>query len=341
MRPRQNGGFVKNFQPQEVSFHFTEGNSWVYSFFVPQDIGRLMELMGGKEKFARKLDELFTTEVKLSGREQPDITGLIGQYAHGNEPSHHIAYLYDFADEPWKTQKYVRKILDEFYKPAPDGLIGNEDCGQMSAWYVLSASGFYEVTPHSAVYAFGTPIFKEVKYHLENGKTFRIKAPNVSDKNIYIKSVRLNGKQYKGVLFEHPDIAKGGVFEFEMSDVPVKNAFAKFPIWAGKAKIDKFVAVPVIEGGARVFGANQSISLKTITPNAEIYYTLDGSEPGAASNRYTKPFEIDKTTKIKAVAINAKGDKSSPAGSAVFQKTERLAGRDFLEIQPSIHGRRR
>ncbi len=114
--------------------------------------------------------------VKLSGREQPDITGLIGQYAHGNEPSHHIAYLYDFAGEPWKTQKYVRRILDEFYKNDPDGLIGNEDCGQMSAWYILSASGFYEVAPHSAVYAFGTPLFKEIKYHLENGKTFTLQS---------------------------------------------------------------------------------------------------------------------------------------------------------------------
>ena len=237
MRPKQNGGFIKNFQPQEVTFHFTEGNSWVYTFFVPHDIPRLMELMGGKQKFAQKLDELFTTDVKLSGREQPDITGLIGQYAHGNEPSHHIAYLYNFADEPWKTQMYVRKILDEFYKPTPDGLIGNEDCGQMSAWYILSASGFYEVSPNSAGYDFGTPLFKEVKYHLENGKTFTIKAANVSDKNIYIKSVKLNGKRYKDTQFTHFDITSGGVLEFEMSDVPVKNAFSEYKVWEEKTRV--------------------------------------------------------------------------------------------------------
>ena len=133
--------------------------------------------MGGHGKFSAKLDELFTTETKLAGREQPDITGLIGQYAHGNEPSHHIAYLYNYAGEPWKTQKLVRRIMDEFYKPQPDGLIGNEDCGQMSAWYVLSASGFYPVTPGKPDYQIGTPLFKEIKYNLENGKVFTIKAP--------------------------------------------------------------------------------------------------------------------------------------------------------------------
>ena len=177
MRPRQNGGFVTPFQPNEVTFHFTEGNSWQYTFFAPQDIYRLAELMGGLEKFGSKLDELFNTEVKLAGREQPDITGLIGQYAHGNEPSHHIAYLYNFTPERSKTQKLVRRIMDEFYKPEPDGLIGNEDCGQMSAWYVLSAGGFYPVTPGKPEYELGTPLFSEIKYNLENGKSFIVKAP--------------------------------------------------------------------------------------------------------------------------------------------------------------------
>jgi predicted alpha-1,2-mannosidase len=146
-RPKLNGGFVKPFAPQEVTFHFTEGNSWQYSFFVPHDVTRLLDLMGGSVKFIEKLDELFTTQTKLSGREQADLTGLLGQYAHGNEPSHHIAYLYNYAGVPSKTQARVRRIMDEFYRNTPDGLIGNEDCGQMSAWYVLSASGFYPVLP--------------------------------------------------------------------------------------------------------------------------------------------------------------------------------------------------
>ena len=124
------------FDPREVNRNFTEANSWQYSFFVPQDISGLVELMGGERKFVQKLDDLFTAESKTTGFEQLDITGFIGQYAHGNEPSHHIAYLYDYARQPWKTQYRVRQIMDEFYKPSPDGLIGNEDCGQMSAWYV-------------------------------------------------------------------------------------------------------------------------------------------------------------------------------------------------------------
>ena len=136
--PRKKGFFVRPFAPNEVTFNFTEGNSWQYSFFVPHDIDRLIELMGGREYFAGKLRKLFTTNDKLIGREQPDITGLIGQYAHGNEPSHHIPYLFAYTDASWLTQRYVREIMDEFYKNAPDGLIGNEDCGQMSAWFVLS-----------------------------------------------------------------------------------------------------------------------------------------------------------------------------------------------------------
>lgn len=315
MRPKQNGGFIKNFEPQEVTFNFTEGNSWVYSFFVPQDVSRLIELQGGRDKFAAKLDELFNTQVKLSGREQPDITGLIGQYAHGNEPSHHITYLYNYAGEPWKTQKIVRKIMDEFYHPAPDGLIGNEDCGQMSAWYILSASGFYPVAPGSGNYDFGTPLFKEVKYHLENGKVFTVKAPNVSKTNIYVKSVKINGAVYNKTFFNHSDIKNGGVLEFEMTDQPAKNAFAVF----SKSEIgDKFVAVPVIEAANRVFEGAEKISLKTPTPNAKIYYSIDGSEPKA---EYKAPLTIDKNTTLKALAIDASGAKSFVTEAVFIKKT--------------------
>jgi predicted alpha-1,2-mannosidase len=317
MRPKQNGGFVKPFAPNEVTFHFTEGNSWQYSFFVPHDVSRLIALYGGRKNFAKKLDELFTAESKLAGREQPDITGLIGQYAHGNEPSHHIAYLYNYAAEPWKTQRYVRKILDEFYKPTPDGLIGNEDCGQMSAWYVLSASGFYPVAPGSEFYDFGTPLFREIKYNLENGKTFVVRAPNVSDKNIYVKSVRLNGKPYYHTAISHRDIAAGGVLEFEMSPVPVKTAFRSFSKSAVPA--NPIAAVPLIEGAEKVFRQRNTITLKTTTPNAKIFYTLDGSEPSAASALYKKPLAIDKTTIVKAVTILSNGRKS-PAAEAKFYK---------------------
>ncbi len=145
MQPRSNGGWQKNFDPRRVDNNFTEGNSWQYSFFVPHDVYGLIELMGGEKKFENKLDELFTTDSKTTGREQVDITGLIGQYAHGNEPSHHMAYLYNYISKKEKTKERVFQIIKEFYKNSTDGLIGNEDCGQMSAWYILSTLGIYPV----------------------------------------------------------------------------------------------------------------------------------------------------------------------------------------------------
>ncbi len=319
MRPKKNGGFVKPFAPNEVTFNFTEGNSWVYSFFVPQDITRLIELQGGREKFTAKLDELFSTTDKLTGREQPDITGLIGQYAHGNEPSHHIAYLYDYAGQPWKTQKLVRKIMDEFYKPEPDGLVGNEDCGQMSAWYIVSASGFYEVTPGLPIYVFGTPLFKEVKYNLENGKSFTIKAKNVSPKNPYILNAQLNGATYKKAFIEHSDIMKGGVLEFEMTDQPIRTAFNEFPV--SSLNVES-VAVPVIEG-ERTFTERSRIKLSTLTPNAKIYYSIgtDVKPPGTASTKiYTEPFFISETSRIVGIAFSEDGKNSSMWFDTTFHK---------------------
>ncbi len=315
-RAKKNGGFVEPFSPTEVNFGFTEGNSWQYSFFAPQDVSHLMELMGGREKFIEKLDELFTTSDKLSGREQADITGLIGQYAHGNEPSHHIAYLYNYAHEPWKTQKYVRQILDDFYKNAPDGLIGNEDCGQMSAWYILSASGFYPVAPGSPVYAFGTPLFPQMTYHLENGKTFTIRAKNVSPANKYILNAKLNGSPYKKAFITHEDIMRGGILEFAMTDQPVETAFNEFPVSSINIKT---VAVPVITG-ERTFVDSTPVTLSTLTPNAKVYYTTDGGIPTKASSVYTAPFTIERTTTVKAIAIAANGIASFPVESVLTRR---------------------
>jgi predicted alpha-1,2-mannosidase len=174
MRPRKNGGWEKPFDPREVNNNFTEGNSWQYSFFVPQDINGMIEAYGGNKKFEGKLDEMFNAESKTTGREQVDVTGLIGQYAHGNEPSHHMAYLYSFIDKSEKTQQKVDYILNEFYKNSPDGLIGNEDCGQMSAWYVLSALGIYAVTPGSAEWTRIKPHFEKIKLNLEDNKQLEI-----------------------------------------------------------------------------------------------------------------------------------------------------------------------
>ena len=306
VRPKKNGGFVQPFAPQEVTFNFTEGNSWVYSFFVPHDVSRLLELHGGRGNFIKKLDELFATDVKLSGREQPDITGLIGQYAHGNEPSHHITYLYNYAGEPWKTQRIVRRIMDEFYQPMPDGLIGNEDCGQMSAWYILSALGFYQVNPSQPVYAIGTPLFAEAKIHLENGKTFTVKAANVSDKNIFIKSVELNGKAHRKSFFTHDDLKNGGTLRFEMTDAPVTNWFTDAPVSSIETN---FAPVPTIDA-ARIFSKETTVKMSSPAPNAKIYYTTDGSAPDAKSNVYAKPFTLTDSVIVKAVSINETGEKS-------------------------------
>ncbi|MDQ4120556.1 MAG: GH92 family glycosyl hydrolase [Acidobacteriota bacterium] len=335
MRPKQNGGFVRPFEPQEVTFHFTEANSWQYSFFVPHDVSRLIELSGGRTSFIKKLDELFTTDAKLSGREQPDITGLIGQYAHGNEPSHHIAYLYNYAGAPEKTQFYARKIMDEFYRPTPDGLIGNEDCGQMSAWYVLSSLGFYQVNPSNPIYAFGTPLFKEARINLENGKTFTIKAPAVSPKGFYIKSVRLNGKPHTKAFITHDEIMRGGSLEFEMVNTPVKNAFSEMPISAIERE---FTDVPLIEAGERVFKDKTEIRLKSVTPNALIYFTTDGSIPDAKSARYQNAFSIDRTTTIKAVAMNEKGLKSLVAEAVVRKKTNDWTVKIFSKYSSQYTG---
>ncbi len=320
-RAKKNAGFVEPFSPTEVNFGFTEGNSWQYSFFAPQDVSHLMTLMGGREKFVAKLDELFTTSAKLSGREQADLTGLIGQYAHGNEPSHHIAYLYNYAHEPWKTQKYVRQIFDEFYKNAPDGLIGNEDCGQMSAWYIISAGGFYPVAPGSPVYAFGTPLFPEMTYRLENGKTFTIRAKNVSSKNRYILNAKLNGAPYKKAFITHQDVMRGGVLEFAMIDQPVATAFSEFPV--SQLDIDT-VAVPVITG-ERTFVNSTTVTLSTLTPNAAIHYTTDGSapngsDPNARVHVYKGPFIVDRTTTVKARAIGPLDDVSFPVEAVLTKR---------------------
>lgn len=315
MRPRQNGGFIKPFLPNEVTFHFTEGNSWQYSFFVPHAPERLMALMGGSAKFAAKLDELFTTEVKLAGREQPDITGMIGQYAHGNEPSHHIAYLYNYAGQPWKAQKLVRQIMDEFYKPTPDGLIGNEDCGQMSAWYILSASGFYPVAPGKPYYDYGTPLFKEVKYNLENGKTFIVKAPKVSPQNIYVASAKLNGSPVRDLKLAHYMIEMGGTLEFEMTDKPVEK-----PLNIPAGGPGSFISVPVIEGEGKIFNYSAKITMSSIAKGAAIHYTTDGSEPTGNSPKYTAPITIDKTSDIKAIAFGEKGGKSLVVEARFFKK---------------------
>lgn len=222
MRPRlQDGSFKAGFN--ELSTHgqgFIEGNSWNYSFFVPQNPAALIKVMGGKKKFASRLDQLFTMHLPDEFfADTEDITreGIIGGYVHGNEPAHHVAYLYNWAGQPWKTQAQVRKILNMQYKAAPDGLGGNDDTGQMSAWYILSALGIYPVAPGSDEYAIGSPAVDSAVLTLENGKTFSIEAIGQGPENVYVKKVLLNGKEIKDFTLRHSDIMKGGTLSFYMS----------------------------------------------------------------------------------------------------------------------------
>ncbi len=306
MRAKINGEWQKPFDAAEVNFHFTEANSWQYSMFVPQDINGLIELHGSDKAFAKKLDELFETEMELSGRHQSDITGLIGQYAHGNEPSHHMAYLYNYVGEPWKSQKVLSQIMNELYHDQPDGLSGNEDCGQMSAWYVLSSMGFYPVTPGSNNYIFGTPIFEKVKLNLPNGKTFEILATNYSKEHIYIQSVSLNGAARTSSFFTHQELMNGGVLEFTMGAEPNKN-FASELIDRPKSEIDQSLICPppTIFSESQTFKDKANISMSSLLKDAEIFYTTDGSEPTVESQEYKKALIIEKTTNYKIITFHA------------------------------------
>jgi len=224
MRPRQQK-FLRHFDPYKISRNYTEANAWQYSFYVPQDLSGQMKMMGGKQKLATLLDSLFTTRKKLRSflGLNFNVTGLIGQYAHGNEPSHQIAYEYDYAGEPWKTQAMVRRIMNELYSDHPDGLSGNEDCGQMSAWYIFSALGFYPVCPGSDEYAIGSPLVDKAVIYFENGKSFTIQTTNNAKQNAYINSATLNGKDYSKSFLTYQDLTNGGELEFKMSAQANKN----------------------------------------------------------------------------------------------------------------------
>lgn len=217
------GKFRESFNPFE-SVHrdndYTEGNAWQYTWLVPHDIKGLVDLFGSKEAFVTKLDSLFIAEGSLGEHASPDISGLIGQYAHGNEPSHHVIYMYPYVGQPWKTADKAREVMSVLYNDQPAGLSGNEDVGQMSAWYVLSALGFYQVEPAGGKYIFGSPIVNDAVVKVKDGKTLRITAQNNSAENKYIQSITLNGKPYDKYYIDFKDIEKGGTLDFVMGNKP-------------------------------------------------------------------------------------------------------------------------
>ena len=280
-----------------VNSAYSEGNAYQY-MYVPHDVTGLSTKMGGDLKFSKWLDVLFSLSSGNSNR------GMIGQYWHGNEPSHHLAYLYDYVGEPWKTQKLVDQILNELYSTANDGLAGNDDCGQISAWYILSSMGFYPVAPGQTIYAISTPLFNKAVIRLESGKAFTIKATNRSEKNIYIQSAILNGKPYNKSYLTHKDIMDGSTFVFEMGDVPN-------PKWGSDQQDRPYsengeavTSLPYVKSGETLFDLSTKVSLGCDTKDSEIRYTLDNSEPTSNSLLYENPILIDRSCTLKMKSIS-------------------------------------
>lgn len=271
-RARRRNQFTEPFTPEEVNIHYTEANAWHYSLYVPQSIHELMTLHGGESQLAAFIDKLFTSDPETSGREQADITGRIGQYAHGNEPSHHTAYLYAWTGQHWKTQERVREICQTLYTDKPDGLCGNDDCGQLSAWAVMSMAGFYPVTPGQPIYVIGAPQFNKVTIHLENGKKFIISS---SGKGNYISSATLQKQDYQKVWLGHETVVQGGELHFTRSEIPDKQWGAKMemrPPSPSASASGTLTLSPRISTLKEDFGKSLQLSFTTPQPGSEIFW---------------------------------------------------------------------
>ena len=326
MHGKMNGGFVEPFNPTEVNNFYTEANSWQYSTYVPQDLPGYITMMGGKKRMESFLDRLFTSSSVMTGREQSDITGVIGQYAHGNEPSHHAAYLYNYVSRYDKTAEMVRKIMTELYTSKPDGLCGNEDCGQMSAWYVFSALGFYPVCPGSNRYSIGYPMFDKATVQLENGKQFVVRKEG---KGNNVSKVTINGRTLNGSMeITFDDIKDGGELVFTMSNQPTMQNSSNDYVLLAQAPV-----TPYFSTDKKRFSGQMTFEIKLYKPEgytpvydeiglneSKIYYTLDGSDPAPTHGTlYTGPITINKTTTVKALAYNPKTGASHIAEATYAQ----------------------
>lgn len=293
----RDGSWEAPFDPAEVGRAYTEATAWQYRFFVPHDVQGMVNLLGGEKLFVDALDSLFLTTEKTKGH-LSDITGMIGQYAHGNEPSHHMAYLYSYAGQPWKTQQTTRRILEEMYQPTPDGISGNEDCGQMSAWYVLSSLGLYQVCPGSNQFVFTAPFFEKAIIRLANRKQLQIVA-NDPEKNKYINAVYWNDQPVEDNFITYSRLMEGGVLRFELTHQPNLErgtSPSSFPYSFSPANE---VSVPWISSDLSLFEDQTIVNAGILTENARIYYTLDGTEPNEQSLLYTQPFRLDRSATIK------------------------------------------
>ncbi len=292
------GGWMPSFNPIGSSRDYVEGIPWQYRFFAPHDFAGLTGMMGGEEAMTAALDSLFSYDERDPATKISDMTGLVGQYAHGNEPSHNMTYLYNFLGQPSKSQVLVRRMLDEMYSPTPEGVSGNEDCGQMSAWYILSSLGIYPVCPGTGEFVFAAPLFKKAEVSLSSGKTLIIKADR--PEYPYIKSVTFNGGPVNAQFIRYEELMEGGTLEFKLSKVPVSdrdNLGAPYSLTSGNQ-----VSIPYITGDPGYYEGEFEVDLKSRTEGASIRYTLDGSEPGEESPLFESPFKVDGDALIKAKA---------------------------------------
>ncbi|WP_282196724.1 GH92 family glycosyl hydrolase [Alistipes finegoldii] len=299
-RGRQSdGNWSAPFEEFATGRDYTEATPWHYRFFVPHDVNGLIQLFGSREAFIREMDRLFTLESDEMQLDVSDVTGLMGQYAHGNEPSHHMAYLYNYVGQPWKTQELTRRLLHEMYAPTPEGIIGNEDCGQMSAWYVFSSLGFYPVCPGSNEFALTAPQFPKAVVRLANGRTLTVTADNPR-RSVYIASVTLDGKPIDRNYITYDELMQGGELHFALRPRPdyergTDDAAAPHSLTRGEA-----VSIPYTTQNVSLFTEPIAVALATTTAGAEIRYTLDGSEPTETSALYAAPVPVDRSLTLKA-----------------------------------------
>ena len=321
MRARQYNGWFSPFDPYEVNFNYTEANAWQYRFFVPHDVEGLIELMGGPNNFERELDKLFSTGSVTTGRDQADITGLIGQYAHGNEPSHHMAYLYHYVQKPYKSQERIRQILTQLYSPTPDGISGNEDCGQMSAWYILSSLGLYPMAPGNPEYLLGSPLVDRAEIQVGD-QTFKIIAYNNERDHPYVQSVKLNGASWDKSYIPHSALTQGGVLEFFMSDEPSDWATAleqspRSRIEASQGEV--LIVPPFIKSGTTAIKGSTTVVLDQVNDSAQIFYRLND----APSKKYDTPIVLQDDAVLRIYAQDSQGNRSSEV-STKFIKIDPL-----------------
>lgn len=310
-RPRTNGRWLMPYDPRQVDFHHTEANGWQYRFAAPQHVSQHKELLGGDAGFAAVLDSLFTIDSATTGREQSDITGRMGQYAHGNEPSHHMAWLYHFAGQPQQSADRVGKILNEFYTTQPDGLIGNEDCGQMSSWYVLAAYGLYDVAPTSQQWLVIPPRHEEMSLEFEDGKKFTTRRVGSGS----VKRVTFNGAPLLNSWLSHAEVSGGGELVFELGTAgDWGHDRATRP---GTAPLTApILSAPWAVAAADRFRGAMTVGLASVESGAEIRYTTDPGQDPTAGTLYTDPLTLNSTTTLRFVASD--GERTSPVVTALF-----------------------